>query len=514
MRRSTQAWSGDYSGAVNRAPKTVALVIGLVSALGFAPLDAWPLTLACLALLMHQVRRAGTRGHALALGYWFAVGHFVVGLNWIAGAFQYQDAMPKWLGWIAVVLLSFYLAVYPALAAGLAWRFGRAKAVTFVPLFAAAWSITEWLRATMFTGFAWNPLGVTLVPAGALPHLAAYIGTYGLSAVAILVAGGGLLLAGRQWLASGLVLLPAAILAAMPKAIPITPASGMPARPLVRIVQPNIGQQDKHVKAFDRVNFEKLAGLTGKPGATPRLILWPEAAVPDFLEEEDWARTRIAALIGPRDMLVTGGVALVEDRQGYVIAARNSSFVLTPRAEIVARYDKAHLVPYGEYLPMRPVLSAIGLSRLVPGDLDFWPGPGPQSYAVPGFGRMGVQICYEIIFSGQVVDGRNRPDFLFNPSNDAWFGSWGPPQHLAQARLRAIEEGIPVVRSTPTGISAVIDADGRVLHRLPYRKAGFIEARLPEAHPPTPFARHGNILSFAFAFFLGVAGIALLRFRR
>lgn len=499
---------------MNRAPKSVALVIGLVSALGFAPLDLWPLTLACLALIMHLVRQAQTRRRALALGYWFAVGHFVVGLNWIAGAFQYQDAMPKWLGWIAVVLLSFYLAVYPALAAGLAWRFGRARSEAFVLFFAAAWIATEWLRATMFTGFAWNPLGVVLVPAGAVPHLSAGIGTYGLSAIVILVAGSLLLVLERRWVLCAAILVPAAVLAILPKALPVTPSAPAPARPLVRIVQPNIGQQDKHVKAFDKVNFAKLAGLTGKPGATPRLILWPEAAVPDFLEEEDWARTRIAALMGSHDMLVTGGVALVEDKQGYVIAARNSSFVLTPRAELIARYDKSHLVPYGEYLPMRPVLSAIGLSRLVPGDLDFWPGPGPQSFGVPGFGRMGVQICYEIIFSGHVVDRHHRPDFLFNPSNDAWFGSWGPPQHLAQARLRAIEEGMPIVRSTPTGISAVIDADGRVLHRLPYRKAGTIEAHLPEPHPPTLFARYGNILSFAFAFFLAAAGIALLRFRR
>jgi apolipoprotein N-acyltransferase len=133
---------------------------------------------------------------------------------------------------------------------------------------------------------------------------------------------------------------------------------------------------------------------------------------------------------------------------------------------------------------------------------------------LPGFGNVGVQICYEIIFSGQVVDRTNRPDFLFNPSNDAWFGAWGPPQHLAQARLRAIEEGLPIIRSTPTGISAVIDANGAVLHQLPYKKAGYIETRLPPPHLPTLFARYGNILSLALAFFLGVLGVALGRKQR
>ena len=497
---------------MNRFPKSLALAAGLVSALGFAPLNLWPLTLACFSLLLHLVSEAPGLRSALARGYWFGVGHFIVGLNWIAGAFRFQDAMPHWLGWIAIVLLSFYLAVYPAMAAGLAWRWGRERPVAFVLFFAAAWIATEYLRATMFTGFAWNPLGVAGLDIG-LGGSALLIGTYGLSGIIILAAGSVFLVLRRHWMTAGAIIASSVVLTSV-ASLPLMMTYAERPSPLIRIVQPNIGQQDKHVKAFDRINFEKLTGLTGKPGPEPRLILWPEAAIPDYLEEEEWARERIAKLMGPRDMLVTGGVALVEDKDGYVIAARNSSFVLTPRAEIIARYDKAHLVPYGEYLPMRKILSAIGLSRLVPGDLDFWPGPGPQSFGVPGFGRMGVQICYEIIFSGHVVDPKNRPDFVFNPSNDAWFGAWGPPQHLAQARLRAIEEGIPVIRSTPTGISAVIDADGNVLHSLPYQKAGFIQTHLPPAHAPTLFARYGNILSFAFAIFLLTLGIALGRIRR
>ena len=223
---------------------------------------------------------------------------------------------------------------------------------------------------------------------------------------------------------------------------------------------------------------------------------------------------RIARLLGPRDLLMTGGVAIEWDRQGNAIGARNSMFVVDSAARLLGRYDKAHLVPYGEYLPMRPILSAIGLSRLAPGDLDFWPGPGPHSFALPGFGTVGVQICYEIIFSGAVIDPAHRPAFLFNPSNDAWFGASGPPQHLAQARLRAIEEGIAVVRATPTGISAVIDPDGRLLASLGWRTAGAIELRLPSAGPPTLFARAGNILPFLFAGLLLIAAFAHRRFAR
>ena len=293
----------------------------------------------------------------------------------------------------------------------------------------------------------------------------------------------------------------------------VNPAEKLNAQPLLRIVQPNIGQQDKHVAAYEKINFAKLTALTGKAGAVPRLILWPEAAIPDYLEDEQWARERLAKLLGPKDVLLTGGIALVRDARGDLIAARNSMFAIGPDAKVLGRYDKAHLVPYGEYLPMQYILSAIGLSRLVPGTVDFLPGPGAQSLTLPGFGKIGIQICYEIIFSGDVVDRTNRPDFLFNPSNDAWFGSWGPPQHLAQARLRAIEEGISIVRSTPTGISAIIDPLGRIRQSIAYHQPEFIEARLPPSNPPTIFGEHGNIMSFGFALLLFAAGIAHQRKR-
>jgi apolipoprotein N-acyltransferase len=174
------------------------------------------------------------------------------------------------------------------------------------------------------------------------------------------------------------------------------------------------------------------------------------------------------------------------------------------------------LVPYGEYLPMRPLMSALGLSRLAPGDTDFTSGPGPRTIDLGGeWGKVGFQLCYEIIFSGQVADERHRPSFIFNPSNDAWFGRWGPPQHLAQARLRAAEEGLPVLRATPTGISAVIDARGEVVKELPWRTPGVIDAVLPPpANSATVFARFGNPLPLLLGFALLFVGIVLGRSRR
>jgi apolipoprotein N-acyltransferase len=543
----------------------IALALGLVSALGFAPLNWWPLTLLTFAALMWLTLHAPRLRTALGIGWWFGVGHFSVGLYWIATAFTFQQAMPQFFGPIAVVVLSLYLAVYPMLAVALAWWLAdrpthssraridrlqaerRARIAKFVPpesldtinmptepapdrnpyafvlLFAAAWIVTEYLRALMFTGFAWNPLAAVLVDARAAEPafvgLTRVIGTYGLSGGVILLAGIWLIavLPGekrQRWRRFAMALI-AAMLCQILSAMLLRPLSA-PAGPRITVVQPNINQNEKWDTQLQARNFARLKALSnkaggGRPPATPRLLLWPEAATADYLELQPEARERIAALLGPRDIIFTGGDALEWDKDGNLIGAHNSLFAMDAKGDLLARYDKAHLVPYGEYLPMRPILSAIGLSRLVPGDIDFWAGKGPASFAVPGFGKAGVQICYEIIFSGQVVDANNRPDFLFNPSNDAWFGRFGPPQHLAQARLRAVEEAMPIIRSTPTGISAVIDADGRLLESIPWRTAGAIDATLPAAHPPTLFARLGNLLPMLFALLLAATGIAVAR---
>ena len=531
--------------------------LGLASALGFAPLNWWFVTLLCLAALMWIVREANRPRAAVFRAWCFGVGHFTFGNNWIAQAFTYQESMPHWLGWIAVFLLALYLAVFPAIGAGVAWGLNRLPVAIalhrhrkdvakrrsklkglvpagmespiaiippapspygFILLFAGCWVISEYLRSVVFTGFAWNPLGAIMIdPSSAEPAwmgLTRLIGSYGLSGFMILLASIWLLAflpgtARARWQRVGWALL-IAMLAQILSAYMLRPLPPRE-RPRVLVVQPNINQNEKWDPKLQQANFNRLSALTGKPkpNAPPRLILWPEAATADFLELEPEARSRIVALLGPRDMILLGGDALIFNKAGDMIGARNSLFGLNARGDIIGRYDKAHLVPYGEYLPARQILSAIGLSRLVPGEIDFWPGPGPATMMVPGFGKAGIQICYEIIFSGQVIDAANRPDFLFNPSNDAWFGRWGPPQHLAQARLRAAEEGMPIIRSTPTGISAVIDADGRLLHSLPWRKAGAIEASLPGPRPATPFARFGNLLPILFALLLIAGGIAI-----
>jgi apolipoprotein N-acyltransferase len=512
----------------SRAPKITALAAGLISATGFAPLHFWPLTIAALAVLAGLVADAPDRRSAFARGWLFGVGHFTIGLNWIAHAFTFQDAMPHWLGYGAVVLLSLYLALFPAIAALATWWGARRLALPlpgFALTFAAAWIISEWLRATLFTGFAWNPLGVIWLPSGGA-IAATLVGTYGLSGLAML-AGGGVLLALRRHLkAATAILLPLCVIILWGQVA--TQGGGPAGSTRIRVVQPNIGQQDKHVDAFEEQNFQKLATLSGHASDTPRLVFWPEAAVPAYLDMEPEWRFRIAGLLGPNDLLLLGGSKVYfKDKpislpgggtyvDRVLSGAANSLWVLTADGRLTGRYDKAHLVPFGEYLPLRGLLAPIGLTRLVPGDVDFWPGPGAQSVPLPAApGRpamkVGGQICYEIIFSGHVVDKANRPAFLFNPSNDAWFGSWGPPQHLAQAQLRAIEEAMPIIRSTPTGVSAVIDARGRVLKSLPFQRAGFIDTLLPPPAGPTLFSRLGNSAAMLLAMMLFGLAVALRR---
>ena len=494
-----------------------AFLAGAVSAFAFQPVGWWPLLLIAFAVLCELLDRNKSLWRSLFMGWAFGLGQFVIGLNWIATSFTYQANMPAWLGWVAVVLLSLYLAVYPAIAAGAAWWFGRNDRVVMVTVLGGAWAITEWLRSVVFTGFPWNPAAAALAPTP-LVTITALIGTYGLSGLVVLLSGAVWLEYYKKWL-------PLVVILGTTVLLWLLPTSAVPPDPLtirnVRIVQPNIGQEDKWRPGFDDEAARRLATLSGTPTAEPRLLLWPEAAITEPVEDQrtpyqglaQFERTRAASILGPNDVLLTGGLA-VESRDGvHVDRASNSIYALGPGGRIIGRYDKAHLVPYGEYLPMRPLLSTIGLSRLAPGDLDFTPGPGPRTIYVGGeWGKIGFDLCYEIIFSGHVVDERNRPEFIFNPSNDAWFGSWGPPQHLAQARLRAAEEGLPVLRATPTGISAVIDARGNVVKHIGWRQAGAIDAVLPPAaNAPPPFARFGNAIPLLLSLLLIAGGIVLGR---
>lgn len=509
---------------------------GALAATGFQPLALWPVTLVALAFLLHRIEAAPTWRRAALLGWLFGIGHFTVGNFWIATAFTYQAEMPAWLGRVAVVLLSLYLAVYPALAAALTSLLTRSARAVFAPALAGSWIISEWMRGWVFTGFPWNPLSlVTLGPfeRPGLARIAPWFGTYALSGMVILLAACWLL-AWRKALRKQL--LPAAGLTALPALMFLLPLHGDARQGVLpfTLVQPDTRQEEINDSSKFESQFRTTANLSlaKRPGET-RLVLWPEGGVPDYLRpgyERYWyeattfaadpalARARMGRVAGPGSLLLTGASDL-EYRNRQVVGAWNVITALDSSGAIRGSYAKAHLVPYGEYLPLRDWLEPIGLSRLVAGSLDFFAGPGPRTidFGAPergGWGKAGFQICYEIVFSGQVVDPQHRPDYIFNPSNDGWFGDWGPPQHLAQARMRAIEEGLPVLRSTTTGISAVIDADGGVRASVPRHVPGRLDGKVPPAHASTLFARFGNAMALGWSIILLSLALVASRARR
>jgi apolipoprotein N-acyltransferase len=486
---------------------------------------------------------------------------FAFSLGWIATAFTFQAKMPPALGWVAVVGLSMFLALYVALAGILARALVTAP-IGRVLVLAAAWMLGEWLRGWVLSGFAWNPLGAIWLEAPGVAQLAEFFGTLGLSGLVVL-AGGGLWLIvkpGAELVDRGVgVLLGLLVVLGGVIGDGRNIETYFGDNPTLIVVQPNIGQDVKYEPGAEADHLQTYLGLTatalanlGSTGAIdaaatdtsgdgtldagaatppagaapagqsvsagalvrPRaLVLWSESSVFGLVEEDAALRARLAAVLGPTDLLLFGGVAAIRDAKGEITELTNSLFVLDARARILGRYDKAHLVPLGEYVPARALMTAIGLARLAPGDLDFRPGPGPRTLALPGAPPVGVQICYEIIFPGAVIDAANRPAWIANISNDAWFGPSGPPQHLAQARLRAIEEGLPIARATPTGMSAVIDARGNVLAQEPAAAMGVITATLPPPLPETLFARYGHGSSLVLGLLLLGGGLAVGRRR-
>ncbi len=512
-----------------RRPWSWALVLGLLSATGFQPIGAWPSALlAAGGLVLLTARAAGWR-QALWLGWLFGVAHFTLGNNWIAAAFAHQSNMPAFVGWIAVPGLALYLAVYPALAAAIARALVRSgPGWAHALVFAGAWIVTEWLRSWVFSGYAWNPFAMVLLGPFDRPGLAAIaplMGTYAMSGVAMLLGAALVLLAAeRRWRVAAVV----AVFLAAGMYWPAARTADSALR--VTVVQPNLTQDRLNKPQFYEDNFLRLAGLSPalEPGG-PRIVLWPESGMVDYLREgypqryynqttafadPVRARRRLGAVVGQGSVLLTGAVDLeLAEKDGVIRAAgaRNAVTAVSADGRIVGSYYKAHLVPGGEYLPLRKWLEPISLSRLVPGSIDFWPGPGPRTLDLGEAGKAGVQICYEIVFSGQVTERANRPDYIFTDSNDGWFGAFAPAQFLAQSRMRAVEEGLPVLRSTTTGISAVIDARGAVRQYLPTHEAGRIDMLVPAALPPTLFAMFGNALALFWAVVFLVAGFVALR---
>ena len=456
-------------------PASTALATGsgLVAALGQAPWSLWPLSfLGYAALILLAGRSPGQAGR---IGWAFGTAYFLLALHWITEPFRVDAAIPDALGWVALVLLALGLGLFPALALRLSvWT--RAP----MPLAATGWLLAaEVVRMHLLTGFPWAAPGQALV-ATPLLALAALGGPHLLDLVVLGTAA--LLAAGVRRPVAALPLpgLAALWLWGSSLASPEIVADA----PTVRLVQPGTEQGDKWRPDLRDAAIERQIALTEGPG-TPTLTLWPETSLLYWLHESAFLLQRIES--------ASDGPVIVGANRWDGSHVFNAAALVGRDGALEAVYDKHHLVPFGEYVPLKGLADRIGLRGLaqVIGD-GFTPGPGPAVLDVPGLGPVLPVICYEAVFPSSLRTPV-RPRAIVQITNDAWFGLWaGPEQHFAQARIRAAESGLPLLRSANTGITAVIDARGRVVDRLAGRGPGRLDAPIPPALPPTPYVRWGD----------------------
>lgn len=486
--------------------RSIAFVAGVLATLAMPPVHAVPILLIAMPALLVLAATARNASQAFGDGWWFGFGHFLTGLYWIGIAFVVNEDVSDWAGIPAVAGVSALMALFPAATAlgtqAFARRLTLSRISHFLALviaFAAVWGILEWLRGHLFTGFPWNLMGSVWAFSPAMMQSAALWGTYGLSVATVLVAtlpaaglGGSRRL--RRMAPAGVAALVLGLLWAG-GAYRLGGATDAVAPDIrLRIVQANVKQQEKWQRDRLSENFIRHLDLSAKPSRKPIThIIWPETAVPYFLNEEPSRRFLIADVVPDGGYVIAGAPKLEYEPDGNPIVA-NSLFVIDQWANVRASYDKSHLVPFGEYVPLRGVLGILGLSRFVPSSLDFTPGPGLSVIDLKGLPAFSPLICYEVIFPAAVVPGGQRPDWILNITNDGWYGrSSGPYQHLATAQFRAVEEGLPVIRAAGTGISAVIDGYGRIWNSLALGHGGFIDSDLPaKVETPPLFARLGD----------------------
>ncbi len=542
--RAIASFVQDLAGWRRRA---VAFAAGILSVLALAPFHLWPVLFLTFPVLVWLIdaavaldaktlspadsRRGWRRwlvtpaARAAGSAWWFAFGYFLAGLFWIGEAFLVEAEKFAVLMPFAVMLMPAGLALFWAAAAAVAavvWQPGWQRILAL----ALALSVAEWLRGHILTGFPWNIIGYALTYPLPLMQAVTVFGIYGLTLVAILVfAAPAVLLADAD---GALPRRDGALVAGIVGVVPLvamvswghlrlgSPPLEDRTGPLVRIVQPSIPQREKwRPENQERIFSDHLKLSAQSPAGIDdgargiRLIVWPEAAMPFLPLNSPGALAAIGRLLPAGTTLVSGALRLEEAAPGSGGKRRvfNALLAFGEGGQPIAVYDKIHLVPFGEYLPLQGALEAIGLEQLsrMRGGFDAGPKPRPL-LSLPGLPKLGPLICYEAIFPGSIVQGSDRPAALLNVTNDGWFGNTtGPRQHLHQARVRAVEEGLPLLRAANNGISAVIDPYGRILHRLELDQKGTVDAVLPPALPPPLYARVGDLV-FILMLLAGLGG--------
>ena len=507
--------------------KALACAAGGASVLAFAPVFASPILFLMLPVLVWLIDQSRTPRQAAVMGWCFGFGYFFFNLFWIGEAFLVEADKFAWALPFAITLLPAGLALFWALAAAGArvfWRPGAAR----VFILAIALGSAEWLRGHVLTGLPWNVVGYALTYPLPLMQSAALFGVYALSVIAVVIFALPLVIWDD---AEGRGVRPSFVRSAAVAILPLLGLCGYGAWRLsvpqtfepgvkLRIVQPSIPQREKWMPQLQRRIFEDHLALSqtnpggvqdGLAGITH--VVWPEAAMPFRPLEHPEALAAIAAMLPDGRQLITGAIRRESQAaDGATLQkAFNGLMVFRDDGSLSAVYDKIHLVPFGEYLPLEPILGAIGLSKLTAGRGSFSSGTAPRPLlAIPGLPPVLGLICYEVLFPGEIVQSAARPGLLINVTNDGWFGNTtGPRQHFHQTRVRAVEEGIPVIRAANNGISAVIDRNGRVLQSLGLNDRGVIDSPLPGGAALTPYAQFGS-LWLALSLAVAAAAAAIL----
>ena len=485
----------------------LAVLLGIAATAALPPVYALPFLAVAFTGFAWLIDGSSGVRDAAWVGWWFGLGHFTSGLYWVALAFLTDPERYGALAPFAPIALGALMGIYPAFAAGFARALGRLRLFSSpsgrVLALCVAWGVSEWLRGHTLTGFPWNLIAYSWAFSDSMMQTASVIGSYayGVVTVAVMAAPatlaaetGGRLRALRPVIAAASVIGllwagGAARLASAgpPLALPMVPDVGL------RLVQADISQEHKWRQDLRLAHLALHLEMSKEPGpgdkhiqalpAGQRVtdIIWPETAAPFLVDQDSAIRAVIAGVVPRRGLVITGAPRATKPGV-EPFRVWNSVVAINDIGEVQGVYDKFHLVPFGEYLPLRSFIpSWLHVDKLTPGSTDFSRGPGPRTLVLPGLPPMGPLICYEIIFPGDVLNPADRPAWLLNLTNDGWFGiSSGPYQHFAAARMRAVEEGIPVVRAANTGISAIIDPYGRVLAGLGLGTAGVIDGPLPK----------------------------------
>ena len=485
----------------------VALLSGGCAAMALPPLGIWPilfLAVPVVVLLLDgifdQIHSPLARAKpAFVTGWAFGFGYFGVSLYWVGEAFLVDAEVFAWLMPFAITAMPAGLALFWGLAIAVAavlWTVRSSR----VMILAACWASAEWMRGHVLTGFPWNAPGYAADTVLPIAQSASLIGLYGLCFAVLLWATAPVLLMANNGRYRGLFcILASAVLAFGYGTLRLNQTETIYQSGIdLRIVQPNIAQKDKWQPENRRWIYERYLEMTRTDSSSRslRIVIWPESALPALLDEQDGTRRQIAEAAGGQAFTILG--SLRRNPQDTDSSLFNSVLVIDASGNVAARYDKQKLVPFGEYLPFASVLEPLGLRKMVALPGGFAGGPGPRTIDIKSIPRFAPLICYEAIFPRTLLDRTNRPEWLVNVTNDAWFGrSSGPHQHLTQARMRAIEEGLPLVRAANTGISVVVDPLGRVLHRIELGRRGSIDARLPAPVAATPYSNYGDWPFFA-----------------